>query len=224
MNQRNQSGQRNSLVSLLLLLSLIIGFGCSKHIPSITKESEIGGEKLLWSSQPDRPDWIYKEPALKDGYLAFVGLSGDYATEKLSRDDAMRNFRLRIVEYLGTMAKSKFEEVSTSFGLASNVIDPTDATRSYQKFLSANITREVKENEVYVEKWNTPTGIAYRSFILTKVRRSVIEDLMKNFAKDNIEKAKEAARNAADEMARDQAQKAKEFWEEMESGTLMKEE
>ncbi len=217
LKKHNQSA---NLVLSLLLLFLLTGFGCAKRVPSI-KESETGGEKLLWSSQASRPDWIYSEPPQEDGYLTFVGLSKDYASESLARNDAMRSAQRRVVEYLGTLAKSKFEEISTSYGLAGKVIDPTNASRNYEKFLSANVAKKVKTKEAYSERWKIPTGIAYRSFILARVPEVVINESLKSFAKENVAKAQETAREATDNYAREQARKSAEFWKEMESSALM---
>lgn len=202
---------RKDIVFFLALWLLFFGFGCLGQVSSIKgndtendikndkehdKEHDAGGEKLLWASRASRPEWIYQEAPQEEGYQTFTGLSADYASEKLARNDAVRNAQTRVIEYLGTLAKSKFEEISTSYGSASQVIDPNTAVRNYQNFLAANVVKGARESEAYIEKWKTPSGIAYRSFVLIKIPQKDIHESLTNFAQENKVKSQEAVEAA----------------------------
>jgi len=222
MNSQNHQKPFYCLMYSFLFLSLLAGFGCAGHVPSI-KEGEAEGEKLLWASQPKQPEWIYKEPPQEKGYLTFVGLSKDHATQQESRKDALRNAQNKVVEYIGTLAKSKFEKISSSYSVSSKIIDPTNATRDYEKYFAANFASQVKEKEAYVEKWLISEVIAWRSFLLTKVPEAVINKSLQNFAKENANKAQAMAKEAETGAAREQAQMSNDFFKEMGAKPLLEE-
>lgn len=179
-------------------------------------------EKLIWSSEPKRPGWTLQEPATEKGFMYFVGLSGSYATEQQGRDDAHRNSIASIVKYTGTLAKDKFERARVSFGLDSNVVDPTTSARVFEKQLALNIARQVKAKNWYIEKWQTPTGTAYRVFLLAEVPQAAIDETLKGTSRDMAKKAEQQAKETGDDIAKRQAEKATEFWKQMEEQGLTK--
>jgi hypothetical protein len=173
------------------------------------------GETLLWSSEETRPKWTIEEPEIDGDIMMFVGVSDRYATEAGARDDAIRKATNSIVKYLGTMAKDKYEKVVTSFGLDSSVVDPTASTRQYQKQLSANVAKKVKAKKWYLEKWNTSTGVGWKVFSLATVPVEAVNDSFKKTAEQNMLEAQRKAKEAADAIAKKQAEKAAEFWKDM---------
>jgi hypothetical protein len=177
-------------------------------------------EKLIWSSEAQRPGWTLTEPDAVDGVMFFVGLSGNLATEKSSRDDAQRAAINNVVAYMGTLVKDKFERASVSFGLESSVVDPTASARQFEKQLAVNVARRTKTKHWYIEKWQTPTGIAYRTFALTQVPQQEVERSFKDMARDMARKAEQDAKQESDIRAKEQAEKAAEFWRQMEEQGL----
>lgn len=177
-------------------------------------------EKLIWSSEPQRPGWTLEDPSTSNGTMFFVGLSGNYATEQGSREDARRSAINNVVSYTGELARNKFERARVTFGLESSVVDPTTSARAFEKQLSVNIARQVKNKKFYVEKWQTPTGTAWKSFLLAEVPQASINESMKETAKDMGRKAEQQAKEAADEIAKKQAEKAVEFWKQMQDQGL----
>lgn len=173
------------------------------------------GEKLLWSSEKERPKWTIEEPDVDGSIMMFVGLSDRYATEAGGRDEALRNATNNVVKYMGTMAKDKYEKVATSFGLESSVIDPTASSRQYEKHLAANVAKRVKAKKWYLEKWDTPTGVGWKVFVMATIPIDSLNDSFKKTAKDNMIDAKRKAKEASDEVAKKQAENAAEFWEKM---------
>lgn len=178
-------------------------------------------ETLVWSSEPKRPGWTLEEPATEKGVMSFVGLSGSFATEQQGREDARRNALSGVVSYTGTLVKDKFERARISFGLDSNVVDPTTSARAFEKQLAVNIARQVKADKWYIEKWQTRTGTAYRVFLLARVPQTAVDDTLKSTARDMAKKAEQQAKEAGDEVARKQAEKAGEFWKQMQEQGLV---
>lgn len=209
----------NKLIGIgaVLFLTAAIGGCAGKKVtqaPTIPQQET--GEKLLWSSEPNRPGWTLEEPATVGGVMNFVGLSGNFATEQLSRDDARRNAVNNVVNYMGTLVKNKYEKASVTFGLESKVVDPTTGTRAFEKQLAVNVAKQVKAQKWYIEKWQTPTGIAWRVIVSAQVPQSVVNDTFKESAKDMENKAMQQAREASDEAAKKQAEKSAEFWKQMQ--------
>jgi hypothetical protein len=208
-------------VGLALTLSACAGPNKEMTASSGLTSPQAPGEKLLWSSAPGRPNWTMSEPETEKGFQYFVGLSGDYATENLARDDALRNATTRVVQYMGALAKDKFERARTSFGLASTVVDPTEAARQFEKQLSANVARQLKPKEWYIEQWQKPTGFGYKAFVLARMPTESVNESLKNTAEDNVRKAQEDAKKAATETAKKQAEDAADFWKKMKEQGLV---
>jgi hypothetical protein len=172
-------------------------------------------------SPDSRPKWTNLEPDAKDGTLFFVGISNPYATERGARDDAMRNATQRVVDYLGTSALSKFEQATTSFGLSSSVVDPTQATRAFQQQISGNVARQLKAAEWYVEREQSNTGRGFVAFVRSTIPVASINDAFQKTAQQNMQDAQKRARDAADDQAKQQADKAAQFWADMSKQGLI---
>lgn len=162
-----------------------------------------------------RPDWTNKEPEADGNNMVFVGISNPYATERGARDDAMRDATQRVVDYLGTAAEDKFQQASTSFGLSSSVVDPTQATRSFQQQLSGNVARRLRAREWYTERQTSSTGTGYVVFVKSEIPTSSINEAFQQTAQDNLKAAQERARQAATDQAKQQADQAAQFWANM---------
>lgn len=197
-------------IALLALLS-----ACGETAPTIAPPPD-PLEKLIWSSAAERPAWTMEEPDTKDGQMWFVGLSGKFATEQLAREDAKRNSTKSVVQYMGTLVKDKFEKARVSYGLESDVVDPTAAAREFEKQMSVNMANKVKVKNWYQEKWQTPTGVAHVAFALAFVPLEAIDETVKETAQSQAKNAERKAKEANDEVAKKQAEKAAEFWKQME--------
>lgn len=198
-------------LSLMVLLAALTG--CASKGDGKPGDSH---ETPIWASHPERPAWLYEEPgAPVDGVLTFVGLSSKLATEKDSRDDARRNATSAVVKYMGTLAKDKFEKASVSFGLSSDVVDPTAGARAFEKQMSVNMANQVKAKKWYIEKWKSPTGDYYATYVLAQVPQSAIDDPYKATTQGMAKAAERKAKEAGDAVAKAQAEKAAEFWKQM---------
>jgi outer membrane lipopolysaccharide assembly protein LptE/RlpB len=200
----------------LWILAVFVLAGCGGRAMKAVDIPTSPDEKLLWSSEPKRPGWTLEEPVTDNGVMSFVGLSGNFATEQLGRDDAQRNALNRVVSYTGTLVKDKFERARVSFGLDSNVVDPTTSARAFEKQLAVNIARQVKAKKWYIERWQMPTGVAHRVFVWAEVPQAAVDETMKGTARDMAKKAEQQAKEAGDEIAKKQAEKAAEFWKQMQ--------
>jgi len=181
---------------------------------------ELTKEKMIWSSSPSRPEWTMEESDQKSNNISFVGISGKYATEQAARDDAYNNAINNVVKYLGTMAKNKIETARVSYGLESSVVDATKAGKSFEKQLSANVASRLKAKKWYLEKWSTETGVGWKVFVQAQIPQESIDDSFKKSAADNMAEAQGRAKEAANDIARRQAEMSAEFWKQMKDQGL----
>lgn len=162
-----------------LLIGVGLWSGCAKKqiIKAPVTPAAEPGEKLIWASHDMRPGWTLSELEKVGEELAFVGLSGKYATEKEARDDAMRTAANNIVRYIGTLAQDKFERLQTSYGLTTEIVDPTNVTRRFEEQLASAFVARVRPKEWYIEKWlRKKTKETYLLvFVLAKVPQSAID-------------------------------------------------
>ena len=184
-----------------------------KTVPIKTKAAPANNmETLIWSSAPERPGWTVNEPETVNGVVSFVGVSSRYAVEKSARADARRDASATAVKYMGTVAKQKLEIAKASFGLESDVVDPTKAAKELQKEMSVNMARKVKIQKWYIEKWKTPTGTGYQVFALANVPESVVDESYKQMAAKMQRDAERKAKEASDAITKNKANKAVVFW------------
>ena len=193
--------------------ALLMLAACGGKDPSIPPEAH---EKLIWSSAAERPEWTMQEPDTEGGVMSFVGLSDKFASEKGAREDARRNATSGVVKYMGTLVKDKFEQARVSYGLESDVVDPTASAREFEKQLSVNMANKVKAKNWYEEKWLTPTGVGWKAFVRVTVPQEAIDNSYKETAANLAKKAEQKAKEANDEFAKKQAEKASEFWKQMQ--------
>jgi len=211
-------------LALMILCGLLIGLwsGCAKR--EITKPVPPAAEpdeKLIWSSHDLRPGWTISEPETVDEELAFVGLSGKYAIEKEARDDAMRTAANNLVKYIGTLAQDRFERLQTSYGLTTEIVDPTNVTRRFEEQLASAFVTRARPKEWYIEKWlRKQTKETYFAvFVLAKVPISAVEkayDDVVNATIDDLKKKRDEANEAKAKAQFENAMKA--FEEAKEQG------
>ncbi|MEW6027192.1 MAG: hypothetical protein AB1599_07855 [Planctomycetota bacterium] len=205
------------LAGILLIVASAMT-GC-KSAPPEAKPIDVApqvGEKMIWSSHDQRPGWTVNEPPTKDGNFYFVGLSGKYATEKEGRDDAHRGAVNNVVKYIGTFAQDKFQQITTSHGLTSEIVDPTRAVRDFQEQLSAAFASHVRTKEWYIEKWqDKKTKETYHLvYLLVEVPQASVEKAYEDTLNGNIEDLKKKRDAANDEKAKAQFQNAMNAFEE----------
>lgn len=218
----NRNRKWNRVLGFGVAVIMVAAAGCAgrQTAPTTSIPQPDSNENMIWSSESNRPGWTLEEPATANGVMTFIGLSGNFATEQLARDDARRNSINSVVSYMGTVVKNKFEKATMSYGLASNVVDPTTSARTFEKQLAVNVAKQVKVQKWYIEKWQKPAGTAFIAFALSTVPEATVEDTFKDTAKDMAKKAEEDARKAADDTAKHQAEKAAEFWKQMQEQGL----
>ena len=172
-------------------------------------------------SMPERPDWVYNEPSEEDGTLSFVGMSNVHASEQNARKDARRDAINNVVQYLGTMAKTKFEQVTQSYGLSSQIVDPTTAAQQFEKQMSANLAREMKTKTWHPEREKKSGVWGYKYFVLAQIPKSSIDNSFRKSLDQNIKKQQEEAEKAATQKAKEQSENAIDMFRKMKKEGLM---
>jgi len=206
------------LTGVILTAMSGLMLGCKSSAPE-AKPIDVApqvGEKIIWSSHDQRPGWTVNEPAAKEGNFYFVGLSGKYATEKEGRDDAHRSALNNVVKYIGTFAQDKFQQITTSHGLSSEIVDPTRAVRDFQEQLSQAFASKVRTKEWYIEKWqlNKTKETYHLVYLLVEVPDASIEKAYEDTLNGNIEDLKKKRDAANDEKAKAQFQSAMDAFEQ----------
>ena len=200
----------------VLGVSSILLVGCAKETTMAPAAVEAASP-----SMPERPDWVYNEPSEEDGTLSFVGMSNVHASEQNARKDARRDAINNVVQYLGTMAKTKFEQVTQSYGLSSQIVDPTTAAQQFEKQMSANLAREMKTKTWHPEREKKSGTWGYKYFILAEIPKSSIDNSFRKSLDQNIKKQQEEAEKAATQKAKEQSENAIDMFRKMKKEGLM---
>jgi transcriptional regulator with XRE-family HTH domain len=209
---------------VIVMATLLMGLtACSSRPkteppPKPVDPAPQGEFKLIWSSNENnkRPSWTVNDPDKKDGNLFFVGVSGKFATEKEARDDSQRHATTNVVKYIGTFATDKFQRISTSYGLSSEITDPTKATRDFEEQLSSAFATQVKVKERYIEQWENKKmkESYYLVYTLAAVSEGVIEKTYGDVLDGKIEEMKKKRDEANEEKAKEQFDNAMKAFEE----------
>lgn len=162
------------------------------------------GEKLLWASETPRPKWVMKIPASQGGNLFFVASSAYYSTEEDSREDAMRMATDKVVKFVYTLAKNKFERAQTTSGLKGDMHNATAISKEIQEQLSTGGVSGLKDEEYYAEKWETPTGIGFKTFVLASVPKSSLDGSLAGAVDKQLADTMKKQKAANDETAKKQ--------------------
>ena len=200
----------------VLGVSSILLVGCAKETTMAPAAVEAASP-----SMPERPDWVYNEPSEEDGPLSFVGMSNVHASEQNARKDARRDAINNVVQYLGTMAKTKFEQVTQSYGLSSQIVDPTTAAQQFEKQMSANLAREMKTKTWHPEREKKSGVWGYKYFVLAQIPKSSIDNSFRKSLDQNIKKQQEEAEKAATQKAKEQSENAIDMFRKMKKEGLM---
>ena len=200
----------------VLGVSSILLVGCAKETTMAPAAVEAASP-----SMPERPDWVYNEPSEEDGTLSFVGMSNVHASEQNARKDARRDAINNVVQYLGTMAKTKFEQVTQSFGLSSQIVDPTTAAQQFEKQMSANLAREMKTKTWHPEREKKSGVWGYKYFVLAQIPKSSIDNSFRKSLDQNIKKQQEEVEKAATQKAKEQSENAIDMFRKMKKEGLM---
>ena len=200
----------------VLGVSSILLVGCAKETTMAPAAVEAASP-----SMPERPDWVYNEPSEEDGTLSFVGMSNVHASEQNARKDARRDAINNVVQYLGTMAKTKFEQVTQSYGLSSQIVDPTTAAQQFEKQMSANLAREMKTKTWHPEREKKSGVWGYKYFVLAQIPKSSIDNSFRKSLDQNIKKQQEEVEKAATQKAKEQSENAIDMFRKMKKEGLM---
>jgi hypothetical protein len=192
----------------------ILLVGCAGK-SDVIKQAPNVGEKMIWSSHEGRPAWTYKEPEGDDKNFLFVGVSGKYATEKEGRDDAYRSSINNVVRYIGTQVNDNFQRLTTSYGLSTDIMNSTVATRRFEEQLNSALASHVKAKEYYIEKWqNKLNETYYIIYALSFVPREAINQVYQGTIDGQIEELKKKRDEADNEKAKKQYEDAMKAFED----------
>jgi hypothetical protein len=140
--------------------------------------------------------WARKVPTDLDG-VYFVGVSNPMPSEKLAREDAMRDARDQVVKYLGELLADASASVHKTVGSAADIQVLMDDTR-VKESLAAGFARSVKDREwCGPDESASPSGMKSTMKVLAYFPNSERKAASIVALKTIIEKQKAAGQSAA---------------------------
>jgi hypothetical protein len=212
-------------VVIVFCLGLLIGCGGKSRTAgsdaSISRPVSLN-EKLIWSTG-ERPGWTINEPRSEGDNLYFVGLSGNYVEERNAREDVRRDAANQVVNYYGVAVKDQFQQITTRFGLSSDISDPTIAGRNFTEQFAAGVSRQLKVEQWYIEQWQTKVGETYfKAYGLASVPKSVAEQSFNDVIDAEQAKLRDKAKQERNQQAKKQMEDAINAFESMKNSGFIK--
>ncbi len=202
---------RKIIVSTLVLFAFA---ACKKEAPPETPNP---GEKLIWSTEKQRPQWTYTEVETKGDRVAFMAMSDKYSTEKYARDDAEQAARKKAVQYSSTKVKSMVKNVIDQVGKGSQIIDPDRVQREYEKQISEGGISQLKPTSWYLEKWqDAQSAVYWKAFVLAEIPKSVLDESLAEVMRAQRAKLQEQKSAARDINSKEVADAMMKAFEEIE--------
>jgi hypothetical protein len=175
--------------SSLFLLSAILGtsllFGCSTNKASVEPETASPGEKLLWSTHTERPDWCAGGSMDTDGdTLQFRAISDKYSTERYAREDAEQASRKMTVRYTGNLVRASVQNILEQEGSATDTLDPDRVQQEFERQLTNGGISQLASTTWHLEKWLDSRGKVYwKAFLLSEIPRDELDRCIDEFIK-----------------------------------------
>lgn len=190
---------------MVVITTLCIMIGCSSSAVSVGKNPKAiasavpENEVLVLSLPGDLPDWINEPSKLEDKKNKyFVGLSKKFAMEQDARNDAVKNGREQIADYLGVDVKRLIREVTAFIGTTSDIIDLGIVADSASQLASEASVLGTTGQKFYTEKWKRTTGdlveFYWKAYVLVPFPKNARYDLALAALKDQRSKEKDEQR------------------------------
>lgn len=123
-----------------------------------------GLSRYSTEAPPEKCSWANTPPQDLDGKY-FIGVSNPMETEKDARDQAMRNAREQVVDYLGERITQKAVELQAVRGVSSAL--KTELNDLFlRERMSEGVARGVEMRDFCIEYGNTTTGTRWMSKVL----------------------------------------------------------
>jgi hypothetical protein len=209
-----------AFIGLLIVFIFTLFIGCAGKQEVVRSEPRIPQrtsqtEQMIWSSG-ERPGWTINEPRSDGPSLYFVGLSDKHANERGAREETRRDVANQVVNYLGVAVKDHFQEITTRFGLSSDISDPTNASRRVQDQFAAGVARQIKVEQWYIEQWQTQSGSTYYLvYGLGSIPKSVVEKQWEDAINQEQDNIRDKIKNERNAQAKSQMQDALNAFESM---------
>lgn len=165
----------SAIIVVPMILIFLISCSSQKQL--------IPGTEIQLSGK-DRPDWV-DNPSKKDTkeLKAFVGISRDFEMEGDARDDALKDARQQIIDFMGILGKRVIREAVVTSGMSTDIIDPAVAMKDQSEFVSESFVK-TRAKEYHIEKWQRVEDDLslknfYKAYVLVLFNEKDGDDLMK---------------------------------------------
>jgi hypothetical protein len=187
--------------SIAFALCLLLAACAGTRKPIGYEEKLAGGDEPKWSLSPVSFD-------SKDA-KAFCGTSHNFGSEAEARANALEDARKQIIDAMGTYGKHVIDEVISSVGTASAVLNPGIVRDDATKMVS-EATIAARAKEFHVERWSRVVpggGMEYYYKVYTLVmwgnkdaENAVVESIKKQSDQAKTEQEKANIQRALDGM------------------------
>ena len=158
----------------LILIIVIVSINCAsnKKIIKTNNKNIFIENKLLRTIPPIKPNWVFNIPEDKKDYFIYVGQSNLFVIEKDARKNALQDCIKQFAEYCGVEVKYYSKTATASFGLSSDIKNPTVAelTSNGQK-VEANVSR-MKPKNYYIEEWQKGNQKFYKVYVKATIPKN----------------------------------------------------
>jgi hypothetical protein len=136
---------------------MLVLAGCATTPVSFEKETL---NPITCSLPDERIGQMPQEIPIKSGdeYYYFNGVSDYFYSQKEAEDDAFKDAIKAITRYTGIDAMFTDKTIIASYGLSSEIIDPTIARQKLESIDSAANLSQIKTSQTYTEKYKCQAG------------------------------------------------------------------
>ncbi|MFA7455583.1 MAG: hypothetical protein WCZ10_14100 [Desulfobulbaceae bacterium] len=155
-------------IFILLLLASFLGACASNYKPVPA------GDKLLWSSDDNRPGWTVTPPDVDAGEShVFVGQSLLHGTERAARTNAEVDASAQAASFLSRQVKRQYTQ-NSSGGTVEKGIQNLNVDVQDQVELSADqIMDKLSVEEWYLEHWQQGKEKLWKAFVRVRLPKSI---------------------------------------------------
>jgi hypothetical protein len=187
-------------MKLFRKLAILAVFGATLLTSCASSSPTVNGNGPYRTVPDNRPEWVPRPSAGgSDTVLAFRGISGRYASEQVAQNDAQDNGREQLVEFYGTSVKSLMQQVTGTYGLVSETLNPQIAEAEFGKQVAENLAQALYPVEYYTEVYlDDNNKDAFVVYALMTVQKNIANKVIDDYGKQQAEQLRTAAQAATD--------------------------
>jgi hypothetical protein len=168
-------------------------------LASCASSSKGNGPYRTIPEKGSRPEWTYRlSSGASNSALAFRGISGREVNEQLAQNGAQNNGRQQLVQYYGTAVASFMEELTATYGLVGDTLNPQIAGDTFLREVANNLAQQLFPSEYYTEVYlDGNNRDAFLTYVLMTIPTSTADKAISDYGKQQADKLRAEAQAAA---------------------------